>query len=107
MAEPIPYVPETIVPIPGADAQPEDLAPLLQKVEVEVLIADTFDQASKAKLEEILRKTLALDAARGDKVTFTSLGLKVEPRESDVQRNLARSEADAPHLENADGGARP
>jgi hypothetical protein len=98
-ADPVPYLPATLAPVvPGPDTPPEDLAPLLQHVEVEVLIADRYDQTARAKLEAIIRKTLALSDARGDKVTFSPLGLKFDPPESAVQLDLARSEAEARDL---------
>lgn len=91
----IPYLPETFAPIAGADVPPESLAPLVKRIEIEVVISDLYDDAAKTKLKSIVWKTLRLNDARGDKVTFSSLGLKIERPESALSRDLARSEADA------------
>jgi hypothetical protein len=90
----IPYMPETLSPIAGPEASPESLAPLVKRIEIEVLISDRYDSAAQAKLKTILQKSLALNEARGDSVSFSPLGLQVERAESDVARDLARTEAD-------------
>jgi len=96
--DPLPYMPETFATAPSAETPVESLALWLQKVEVEVLIADRYNQDAKLKLEAILRKSLALDSKRGDRISFASIGLKVDPPLSDIQRDLVRSEADSRDL---------
>lgn len=94
-AKPVPYMPETFAPIAGGVEQTAaDLAPLVKRIDIEIIISDQYDETAKAKLKSIVAKTIGLNDARGDTVKFTSLGLKVERPDSVIARDLARSEAE-------------
>ena len=97
-AQPLPYLPESLEAIPTPDDPSESFAPWLSRIDVEILIADRYGKDAKAKLENMVRKSLAMDPARGDTVKFSSIGLKFDPPVSELQREVVRAEADARDL---------
>ncbi len=97
-SESLPYLPATSSALPNADTPVQLLTYWLTKVDIEVLIAERFDQTTTQKIEEILIKGLALNKSRGDKITFNKLGIKVETVPSEIQRDLTRSEAETRSL---------
>jgi hypothetical protein len=94
----LPYLPESLANMPGSEAPIEALQPMIKKVEIEVMIADRHKQSARKKLEAILVKTLGLNPSRGDRVSFTTLGLPSDPPLSETQMDLTRAEAEVRDL---------
>ncbi len=89
----IPYLPETLPPF-SSSTDIATLSTLVKSVAIEVILADRYDNNTRKKIEDLLVKSLELDPARGDKVSFKALGLKLDRLDSEVARDLARSEAE-------------
>lgn len=90
----IPYLPETLPPLPSVETPPENLASWITRVDVEVMISARHKKQGNATIEAILTKSLALDKGRGDTIVFSSIGLNIDPPLSEIQRELVKAEAD-------------
>jgi hypothetical protein len=89
----VPYMPENLAgSVPNIFGS---WTPYVDRVEIEVLLADRFGAPTRTKLKAIIEKKLGLDLVRGDKVTFSSLGIEVAQPKSEVETALLRAEADA------------
>lgn len=93
--ESVPYLPSRLPPVADVNASPASLRLATKSIEVDVILADRYDTNAKSKLKEIIVRALELDESRGDKVVFSSLGLKLDRPESEVARELAKVEAEA------------
>lgn len=89
----LPYVPSPTESRPIQDLSPEELRPYIKKADVEILIADRFKENTRAKIKSILEKKLALDPARGDQVTFSSLGIEIDAPQTELADALSKAQA--------------
>lgn len=89
----LPYVPSPTESRPIQDLSPEELRPYIKKADVEILIADRFKESTRAKIKSILEKKLALDPARGDQVTFSSLGIEIDAPQTELVDALSKAQA--------------
>lgn len=91
----LPYVPSTLDVHQLKDLAPSELKPYIQRVNVEILLADRFKDLTKTKIKDLLTKKLALDTARGDRITFSSLGIELDQAPSELALALSRAEAES------------
>jgi hypothetical protein len=89
----LPYVPSATESRPIQDLSPEELRPYIKKAEVEILIADRFKDTTRANIKSILEKKLALDPARGDQITFSSLGIEIDAPPTEIMDALNKAQA--------------
>ncbi len=72
-----PYEPKTLTPGASLNLTPDELAPYIKSVVIEVALANRLGSA-KRRIEELLNRNLKLQKNRGDRVTFSSLGIELE-----------------------------
>jgi flagellar motor switch protein FliG len=95
----LPYVPSTLDTRSFQDFSPEELRPFISRVDLEILLSERFKAPTREKIQAILSKKLALDSARGDRITFSDLGIELDTPQSELAQALSRAEAESREIQ--------
>ncbi len=72
-----PYEPKTLTPGSSLNLTPDELAPYVSRIVIEIALANRLNSA-KRRIEELLNRGLKLQKPRGDTVTYSPLGIELE-----------------------------
>jgi hypothetical protein len=94
-----PYFPNALSPQALENTAPDELLPYIARIEIQVLLSTRVIKV-KSKVEEILVSGLKLDKKRGDRVSFSPLGIELEPEAWTQEKTVFEGELSSTKSEN-------